>query len=137
MRKILFLLLATAAAAVWTSCSSAPPAIPDDISAAELIQQAQEASDKSDWATAVLYYETARERFGTDSGVLVTCEYEIAFIHYKQGKYAEAEEEFLALIAKYDTPAGANLPPSYLILARKVLPVIQEKQTKAESTTQS
>lgn len=128
MRKLIsFTLAAGLALALFISCASEPPVIPDDISIAELIQRAQEASDKSDWTTAITYYETARERYGTDATVLVTCEYETAFIHYKQGKYSLAEEEFAALIAKYETAEGASLPPSYLILARKVLPVVREK----------
>lgn len=133
MRKLTILLL-TAGVAIssFVSCASQPPVIPEDITAAELIQRAQEASDKSDWDTAITYYETARERFGSDPSVLVTCEYETAFIHYKQDQYALAEEEFLALIAKYETPEGSSLPPSYLILARKVLPVVQEKLGKAK-----
>lgn len=122
------------AAALLASCASKPPVIPEDASAMELIQRAQEASDRSDWAAAIIYYETARERFGSDPSVLVTCEYETAFIHYKQGKYALAEEEFLALIAKYESPEGASLPPRYLILARKVLPTVREKMGKPAET---
>jgi len=128
MRKLaIFMLAAGFTLAVLASCASQPPVIPDDISAAELIQRAQEASDKSDWTTAIIYYETARDRYGTDAAILITCEYETAFIHYKQEKYALAEEEFLALIARYEAPEGASLPPSYIILTRKVLPIVQKK----------
>ena len=123
------------AAALLASCASKPPVIPEDASAMELIQRAQEASDRSDWAAAIIYYETARERFGSDPSVLVTCEYETAFIHYKQGKYALAAEEFLALIAKYESPEGASLPPRFQILARKVLPTVREKMGKPAETT--
>jgi outer membrane protein assembly factor BamD (BamD/ComL family) len=135
MRKHLFFLLLAAgvALAFLSSCASEPPVISEDVSAAELIQRAQEASDRSDWETAILYYETARARFGTDSTVLVACEYETAFIHYKQNLFALAEEEFTALIAKYESSEGSSLPPSYLILARKVLPKVQEKRSKAEA----
>lgn len=134
MRKHLFLFLAASVAlALFSSCASEPPAIPEDVSAAELIQRAQEASDRSDWETAIRYYETARARFGTDATVLVACEYETAFIHYKQGQFALAEEEFTALIAKYESAEGSSLPPSYLILARKVLPTVQEKRSKTEA----
>lgn len=126
----LLLVAALFAAALLASCATKPPVIPENASAMELIQRAQEASDRSDWAAAIVFYETARERFGSDPSVLVTCEYETAFIHYKQGKFALAEEEFVALIAKYESPEGSSLPPRYLILARKVLPTIREKMGK-------
>ncbi len=135
-RLSILLLTAGVTLAVLASCASAPPVIPEDATSAELIQRAQEASDKSDWSTAILYYETARERFGTDPAVLVACEYETAFIHYKQGRYALAEEGFKALIAKYETPEGALLSPSYLLLARKVLPKVQEKLGEEKKTEQ-
>jgi outer membrane protein assembly factor BamD (BamD/ComL family) len=138
MRKHLFFLLAASIILVsLSSCKTVPVVIPEDISAAELIQRAQEASDKSDWANAITYYDTARDRFGTDSTILITCEYETAFIHYKQEKYSVAAEEFNALIAKYESPAGASLPPSYLILARKVLPTVQEKLGKAKTAAKT
>ena len=128
MRKIPTLLVAASVALVlFSSCASKPVVIPDDITAAELIQRAQESSDKEDWENAILYYETARDRFGSDPSVLVACEYETAFIHYKQGKLQLAEQEFTALIEKYESAEGAALPPSYLILTRKVLPKVQEK----------
>ncbi|MCK7474353.1 MAG: tetratricopeptide repeat protein [Rhodopseudomonas palustris] len=129
------ILAALFAAALFSSCASKPPVIPEDASAMELIQRAQEASDRSDWAAAIVFYETARERFGSDPSVLVTCEYETAFIHYKQGRYALAEEEFTALIAKYESPEGSSLPPRYLILARKVLPTVREKMGKPADAT--
>ena len=132
MRKLPALSLAALIAlSLFAACASKAPVLSDDATASELIQRAQEASDKSDWANAITYYETARSRFGDDPNVLVTCEYETAFIHYKQGRLKLAQEEFLALIAKYETPEGASLPPSYLILARKVLPVVQEKIGKS------
>lgn len=135
IKRLFPTLAAVLAAAFLSSCASKPPVIPEDATAMELIQRAQEASDRSDWAAAIVYYETARERFGSDPSVLVTCEYETAFIHYKQGKYALAEGEFLALIAKYESPEGASLPPRYLILARKVLPTVREKMGKPAETT--
>ncbi|HSV56415.1 MAG TPA: hypothetical protein VLH39_04835 [Magnetospirillaceae bacterium] len=117
----------------FASCASRPPVISDDATAMELIQRAQEASDRSDWGSAIVYYETVRERFGTDPAILAACKYEIAFIQYKQGKFALSEEGFLSLIALYESPVGASLPPRFLILARRVLPVVRQRIRRPEN----
>lgn len=129
MRKTATILAAALAAALslaLSSCASAPKEIPEDLSASELIQRAQEASDGDNFAAAIAYYEAARERYGYDPGVLSTAEYEISFIYYKQGRYAEAEEGFLRLLARYEGPEGESLPNTYKILAEKLLPKVRE-----------
>jgi outer membrane protein assembly factor BamD (BamD/ComL family) len=115
-------LVLIAAASLWLgSCATAPAPIPDDLSAAQLIQRAQEAGDISDWKSAERYYRTALERFGTDDQVRCACEYELAFIAYKQGKYAVAKTGLTALLERYAAPGGASLPTTWKILAEKVL----------------
>ena len=116
---------------IIAACASSGVIIPQDISPAELIQRAQEASDKNKYPTALQYYEALRERNPTNTDLLCTAEYEIAFIHYKQKKYALAKEEFNALLARYDEPDGEYLPPQFKLLAKKVLERIEEKETPA------
>ncbi|HOX48871.1 MAG TPA: hypothetical protein P5165_03515 [Spirochaetia bacterium] len=134
MRKTATILAAALAAALslalLSSCASAPKEIPEDLTSRELIQRAQEASDGDNFAAAIAYYEAARERYGYDPAVLATAEYEVSFIYYKQGKYAEAEAGFLSLLARYDGPEGESLPNTFKILAEKLLPKVREAMGK-------
>jgi outer membrane protein assembly factor BamD (BamD/ComL family) len=102
-------------------CVSSPVDIPGDLSSAELIQRAQEASDRNRYKNALQYYEAVLERFATNSDLVCAAEYEIAFIHYKQNKYDLARDEFNALLARYDTPDEELLPPQFKRLAVIVL----------------
>jgi hypothetical protein len=64
--------------------------------------------------------------------MVCTAEYEIAFIHYKQKKYADARTEFNALLERYRSPGAELLPPQFRRLSTIVLERITEKEkTKA------
>jgi outer membrane protein assembly factor BamD (BamD/ComL family) len=117
-----FLLLAFAA-----GCASGPDTVPDTITPAELVQRAQEASDRNRYKDALAYYELILERFPSNSDMVCTAEYEIAFIHYKQKQYDTAADEFNTLLARYDEPDGELLPPQFKRLAGIVLEQIAEK----------
>ena len=109
-------------------CATTSITIPPDLSPMELIQRAQEASDRNRYGVALQYYEALLERFPNDIYYVCAAEYEIAFIHYKQQKYAQARTEFQALLARYEDPAARNLPPQFRLLAVKVLEQIDEKE---------
>lgn len=111
---------------ILASCASEPKEIPPDLTSNELVQRAQEASDSKNYDLAISYYHVLMDRFGTDPSILCTGEYEIAFIYYKQGKYAESRTLFETLLARYEEPAGVELPVSYKILAEKVLPEVKK-----------
>jgi outer membrane protein assembly factor BamD (BamD/ComL family) len=108
------------------SCAGGPVVIPDDITPAELIQRAQEASDRNKYLQSLQYYATIIERFPNDIDSICAAEYEIAFIHYKQKKYDIAKIEFNELLERYNTPEEELLPPQFKILSQKVLKRIDE-----------
>jgi outer membrane protein assembly factor BamD (BamD/ComL family) len=116
------------AALYCAACASRGPAIPDDLSAAELIQRAQEASDRNRYTAALQYYEALLERNPANIDMVCTAEYEIAFIHYKQKKYADAQVEMNALLDRYRGPDAELLPPQFKRLANIVLDRIAEKE---------
>jgi outer membrane protein assembly factor BamD (BamD/ComL family) len=116
------------AAVLAFSCASRPIFIPEDLTAPELIQRAQEASDRNRYNNALQYYEAILERFPFSSEFVCAAEYEIAFIHYKQKKYDLAKSGFNALLERYNTPDGELLPPQFKILALKVLGTIEERE---------
>jgi outer membrane protein assembly factor BamD (BamD/ComL family) len=117
-----------------SACATVPQDIPQ-LSAEELVQRAQEASDRNRYNLALRYYQALYER-NQDSEDLtwtLTAEYEIAFIHYKQKKYAQAREELTALLGRYDDPDAELMPQQFKRLAVIVLKSIDEKEAKQKS----
>jgi outer membrane protein assembly factor BamD (BamD/ComL family) len=125
--KIRFIFPAAIAAAFCIACAGVPKVIPEDLSAKELVQRAQESTDAYKYDAATAYYQALKERFGSDPLYKATADYEIAFIAYKQGHYADAKEGFEALLARYEGPDGASLPSRYAILSKKMLTTIADK----------
>jgi len=104
--------------------------IREDLSPAELIQRAQEASDRNRYKAALQYYQALYDRNSTNLDLVITAEYEIAFIYYKQKRYAEAREGFESLLEYYNTPDQALLPQQFKRLAEIVLARIDEKEAQ-------
>jgi DNA uptake lipoprotein len=125
--RIRTLAAAALAASLFIACAGAPKEIPTELSPRELVQHAQEASDVYNYAAALAYYHALGERFGGDPLYKTTADYEIAYIAYKQGHYAEAKRDFEELLARYAGPDGASLPPRYSVLSKKVLDSIAAK----------
>ena len=124
MRRITFGLFFTAillAAGQFVSCASAPVTVPEDLSPMELVQRAQDATDKNQYDTAIQYYQAILDRYPDDMEMVCTAEYEIAFIKYKQHKYEEAKAGFTALLERYRQVDAEYLPAQYKILSEKVL----------------
>jgi tetratricopeptide (TPR) repeat protein len=119
-----------AAAAVMAACVTGPINIPGDLSPAELIQRAQESSDRNRYKVALQYYEALLDRNRTNIDLVCTAEYEIAFIHYKQKKYDEAKRELTTLLIRYESPDQELLPQQFKRLANIVLEQIAKKETK-------
>jgi outer membrane protein assembly factor BamD (BamD/ComL family) len=115
-------------AALLCACSTSPQTIPDEISSEELVQRAQEASDRNRYNTALQYYQALRDRNQTNYDWILTAEYEIAFIHYKQKKYQEAKDELNALLVRYDSPDAELLPQQFKQLCLIVLESIEKKE---------
>lgn len=114
-----------AAVVALAACASAPVAVADGLSPAELIQRAQDAYDRDQYDRAVVYYRAVIDRFPDDRASLCAADYEIAFIRYKQQRYEEASAAFRALLERYKTADAALLPAHYRILAEKTLAKIE------------
>ena len=124
--KLKTTLIVIAAVLLVASCASRPVVIPDDLTVMELIQRAQEASDRNKYKISLQYYDTIIQRFPYDIDSICAAEYEIAFIHYKQKKYEIAKTEFNKLLERYNTPDEELLPPQFKILSQKILARIAE-----------
>jgi outer membrane protein assembly factor BamD (BamD/ComL family) len=114
-----------------SACATGKVFIPEDMSPEKLVQRAQEESDRNRYDVAAQYYNAILERFPDNIGAVCGAQYEIAFIHYKQKRYLEAEEEFNALIDRYNGPDGDLLPQKYYILANIVLESINKALLKS------
>ena len=128
MNRIYLTVLSLTVALGLFACATSRVNIPEELSPAEIIQRAQEASDRNRYNVALQYYEALLERNRTNIDLVCTAEYEIAFIHYKQKKYDQARDAFNALLERYNTPDEELLPQQFKILARKVLEQIDEKE---------
>jgi outer membrane protein assembly factor BamD (BamD/ComL family) len=135
MNKLLFkasalwLCLLGFMALFFSACATSNVNIPNDLSPAEIIQKAQEASDRNRYNVALQYYQALYERNLSNIDLVITAEYEIAFIHYKQKKYTQAREELNSMLEYYNSPDEAFLPTQYKILGQIVLNRIDEKET--------
>jgi outer membrane protein assembly factor BamD (BamD/ComL family) len=115
-------ILACLAAAAIAGCATAP-ATPDvtSLSAPKLVQAAQGAADKGNYAFAMTCYQAIQTRFPDDVERGLWASYEIAFLQHKMGKDDEAIRLFDELIAGYASRAdGASLPQGPRILAEKI-----------------
>ena len=124
--SILFALLL---AGTLFACQSSPEVIMEDLDPREFFQRAQEAVvERSDYETALQYYETFLDRYPNDIQRSVEAEYEIAFIYYKLGDVATAEQRFIDLLKKYEQPGADVLPQWPRSLAAKILAKITTDQ---------
>jgi outer membrane protein assembly factor BamD (BamD/ComL family) len=126
MNRFLFALTLTF---LFSACVSTIN-ISEDLSPAELIQRANEAMDRNRYKTASQYYQALHDRNLSNTDLIITAEYHIAFIHYKQGKYEQARTELNAVLAYYNTPDEELLPQHYKRLSQIVLQTIEEKENR-------
>ena len=125
----LCILPALAIVLLFSACATTVK-IGDDLTPAELIQRAQEASDRSRYNTAMQFYQALHERFRHNIDLVITAEYEIAFIHYKQRNYQEARNGMNGVLSYYNTPDHELLPQHFRRLAEIVLSRIDEKENQ-------
>jgi outer membrane protein assembly factor BamD (BamD/ComL family) len=125
MRRIRFFALGALLLTLILSCASGPVVIPDGLSPAELIQKAQDASDKYNYNQAAQYYQAILDRFPDNLPMVCAAEYEIAFIKYKEKKYVDAKAGFEKLLARYNGTDAELLPAQYKILGEKILAKIE------------
>ena len=119
------------------ACASSKVSIPPDLKPIKIIQLAQEASDRNRYNVALQYYQILQERNPDDLELVCTAEYEIAFIRYKQKKYAHAREQMEDLLQRYDAPGAELLPPQFKVLAQKVIEQINAKEKKRSRRSSS
>ncbi|MCL2175969.1 MAG: hypothetical protein FWB73_07990 [Treponema sp.] len=101
--------------------------IKENMSPAEIIQRGQEALDRNNYRIAIQYYEALHERNPDNIDLIITAEYHIGNIHYKQKKYSLARDELNAVLEYYNTPDEILLPQHFKRLAQIVLKSMDDK----------
>ena len=126
MKRILFPLTI---ALLFSACASTVK-IGEELSPAEIIQRANEAMDRNRYKIALQYYEALRERNQSNIDLIITAEYHIAFIHYKQNKFGQARDELNAVLEYYNDPNHELYPQHFKRLSEIVLKTMDEKEKR-------
>lgn len=129
MKKIL-ILSTIVASLTFFSCATIKE-LPEDLTAAQIIQKGQNSVIESNWKNAEYCYQTVIERFGTNPVIFVEAKYELGNVYYKSKRYYEAYNTFNEIIELYDY-AGGSLPGAYKKLAQIGLGKIPEKKLQKE-----
>lgn len=116
MKKIITSLLALCAVFMIISCNSTK-VVPEDYTAAQIIQLGQNAYDSLKYADAEFYYNTVLERFSTEPAVFVEAKYELGHIYMKTKRYDKAKACFTEILEYYDSGLYGMLPGAYKKLA--------------------
>lgn len=124
-RTALLRVVCAAMLVLLASCSSGPTTIPPGLSAAEIFQRAQDASDRGDYPLGIRYYSLMQTSYPDDVNHLTWASYEIAFLYHKMGKNDMALSLINDLLDKY-AKEGDALPPAPRVLASKLKPRLEE-----------
>jgi len=122
MKKNVFIITASVvfAAAVsllLPSCRTVQE-IPDNLSAAQLIQLGQDAYGNAQYTNAEKYYRTVISRYGMDNAIYVEARYELGHLYVKQKKYDAAYSTLKEILDLYAGTAPGTLPGAYNKLAQ-------------------
>ncbi len=126
MKKII-LTLATIATFAFISCATVKE-VPEDYSAAQIIQMGQNAYDDKNYKTAEMCYQTAIDRYGQSSEVLLEAKYELAHVYLIQHKYDKAYPIYIEILEMYDYAGYGDLPSAYKKLAQIGISKIPENK---------
>ncbi len=110
------------------SCASSVKEVPENLSAAQIIQQGQNYYESGKYKTAILFYQAAIDRYGSTNGmVYLEAKYELGHTYLKQHKYEAAYDTFNEILDIYDQYAG-QIPGTYKKLAELGLERIGAKR---------
>jgi outer membrane protein assembly factor BamD (BamD/ComL family) len=139
MKKRVFIIAAsalftTAAVLLFSSCGTVEE-IPNDLSAAQLIQLGQDAYGNAQYKNAELYYRTVISRYGMDNSTYIEARYELGHLYIKEKKYDDAYNSLKEIIDLYASTTPGSLPGAFNKLAQIEMAKIPEnKLPKTEET---
>lgn len=104
--------------------------VPEDLSAAQLIQQGQNSYGSGDYKAAQMYYNAVIDRFGDDTSTYIEARYELGHLFLKTKDFKKAYAAFTEILELYDSASGAAVPASYKKLAQIGIEKIPENRIK-------
>ncbi|MCL2520440.1 MAG: tetratricopeptide repeat protein [Spirochaetaceae bacterium] len=117
------------------ACATEPRTLNDissDLPVERYFRLAQEAADRGRFNLAILYYQKIYELFPTDVRRITAAEYGEALIHFRLGRFDEAEALFRAIIARFNNPVfGPRFGPNdrwILVLSQARLADIEARR---------
>ena len=108
------------------SCTSIPETVPDD--AHQIIQLAQNATDKGNTKLARYYYEQLLEKHGNEADIYIEANYELAHLDIKKKNYSDAVPRLDQILYIYDNVAPGVLPGKFKKLAAIDLAKVPEEE---------
>ena len=138
MKKIISLAALISIAFTFFSCLTLKE-IPEDKTAAQIIQMGQNYGGVSDYKSAEFCYNTVVERYGSDPSIYVEAKYELGRVYLAQHKYEKAYNIFTELLDLYDS-YGTMLPGSYKKLCNisiSQIPELRLQEIQAKNGTVS
>lgn len=122
-----FFILALSCALCAASCATVKE-IPDDLTAAQIIQRGQDAAEAGNYKNAEACYEAALERFGSDSRRYVEARYELGHLYLKWKKWDKAYAALKEIVDMYESSTDGAVSGSYYKLSKIELDKIPEKE---------
>jgi len=110
-----------------SGCATTDQKINTDIPPLKFFQLAQDAYDSRDYDLALEYYKTFIKEYPDEKAKIMEARYEIAFIHYKNNRYQQAEKLFQEIIDTYSEETSSAYPEWPKILSEKLLKKIEEE----------
>jgi outer membrane protein assembly factor BamD (BamD/ComL family) len=134
-RQVVYGLALLVLGVLVVGCASVKVSVDGDIAADELVQRGQEASDRYQYRLALEYYELVLERFAYNIDMVITARYEIAYINFKQKKYAVARKKLVELLVVYEDIDAETYPQQFKRLCEVVIQLIDKKTGAAAGPT--
>ncbi|MCF0242743.1 MAG: hypothetical protein HUK25_08900 [Treponema sp.] len=119
MRKNIFISTVIAFIFAITACQSVSVKdIPQDMTAAQLLQAGQNCESVNNYVDAEEYFKACIQRYGLDNAVYVEARYELGNCYLKENKKDKAALCFQEIVSMYEDSEIGMLPPAYLKLAK-------------------
>lgn len=125
MKKLIYIFCALLLAGIITSCESTK-VVPEEATAAQIIQMGQNAYTSAHYKDAEFFYNTAIDRFGSDPKTYIEAKYELGHIYVKTKNYEKAKACFNEILDLYSLDATGQLPGTYKKLAQIGLAKMEE-----------
>ena len=133
MKHSRFTCAALLAVSLFFSSCLTVDSVPQEMTAPELLREAQNSYDKGSSRKALVYYQALAERYGSDATMYVTARYETAHIYIKKHKWAKAEPILQEVVEIYRNMPAGTISGSFLKMTESDLEKIPAHKQQSNS----